>query len=196
MKPERPCLCRLTLLLLEGLESGQTNRGSHEDTAELEDPAVDPLRCVSRRDGGTALLLVWSAQEELPYYPTIPIIAALGVALVALLERYLPFHESWLRDHGDTASDVVHAAVNLSVLFAVHFLISAAPKLAVHPLWPTDWPVWTQSVLAGVVLDLSLFAMHLLSHRVQWLWRFHAIHHSSERLYWLNGEDVTRSTPP
>jgi sterol desaturase/sphingolipid hydroxylase (fatty acid hydroxylase superfamily) len=23
---------------------------------------------------------------------------------------------------------------------------------------------------------------------VAWLWRFHAIHHSSERLYWLNGE--------
>ena len=30
--------------------------------------------------------------------------------------------------------------------------------------------------------------MHWLSHRVDWLWRLHALHHSAERLYWLNGE--------
>ena len=27
-----------------------------------------------------------------------------------------------------------------------------------------------------------------LSHRVPWLWRLHAIHHSAERLYWMNGD--------
>lgn len=137
---------------------------------------------------GTALLLAWSAQAQMPYYPTVPVIAALGVVIVALLERLLPYHELWLRDHGDTASDAVHAAVNLTVLFAVHFLISTLPRLGVDALWPTEWPVWAQALLAGIVLDFSLFAMHLLSHRVHWLWRFHAIHHSSERLYWLNGE--------
>lgn len=136
----------------------------------------------------TAVLLVWSAQEQLPYYPTVPIIAVLGVAIVAILERHFPFHELWRHDHGDTECDAVHAAVNLSVLFGVHFLISALPFSRVPALWPTDWPIWTQALLAGIVLDLSLFAIHLLSHRVHWLWRFHAIHHSSERLYWLNGE--------
>lgn len=30
--------------------------------------------------------------------------------------------------------------------------------------------------------------MHRLSHRVEWPWRMHTIHHSAERLYWLNGE--------
>lgn len=138
--------------------------------------------------GATALLLVWSLQEELPYYPAVPLIAALGVAMVALLERYFPFHAAWLTDHGDTTCDAVHAVVNLCVLFAVHFLLSALPDLAAHAVWPTGWPVWAQALLAGIVIDFSLFAMHQLSHRVQWLWRFHAIHHSAERLYWLNGE--------
>lgn len=138
--------------------------------------------------GATALLLVWSAQNELPYYPAVPLIAALGVPFVAVLERHLPFHAAWLKDRGDTACDVMHAVVNLCVLFAVHFLLSALPDLAAHAVWPRDWPVWAQALLAGIIVDFSLFAMHQLSHRVHWLWRFHAIHHSAERLYWLNGE--------
>lgn len=40
----------------------------------------------------------------------------------------------------------------------------------------------------GVVLDFSLHNVHSVSPRVAWLWRFHAFHHSSERVYWLNGE--------
>ena len=54
--------------------------------------------------------------------------------------------------------------------------------------WPDQWPLWAQALAVGAVLDLSLYSVHWLSHRVAWLWRFHAIHHSSERLYWLNGE--------
>ncbi len=30
--------------------------------------------------------------------------------------------------------------------------------------------------------------MHRWSHHNDFLWRLHALHHSSERLYWLNGE--------
>ncbi|WP_422822321.1 sterol desaturase family protein [Vreelandella nanhaiensis] len=30
--------------------------------------------------------------------------------------------------------------------------------------------------------------MHRASHRIGWLWRLHAPHHSAERLYWLNGK--------
>jgi hypothetical protein len=43
-------------------------------------------------------------------------------------------------------------------------------------------------LFAGVIIDLGLYAMHRFSHRVAWAWRLHAIHHSAERLYWLNGE--------
>jgi hypothetical protein len=60
--------------------------------------------------------------------------------------------------------------------------------LGLPRLWPATWPVWVQLALVAVVFDLGLYAMHVLSHRWPWAWRLHAIHHSSERLYWLNGE--------
>lgn len=55
-------------------------------------------------------------------------------------------------------------------------------------------PRWLQSqgdVVADLwhnFVNLSLYAMHRVSHTVEWLWRLHAPHHSPERLYWLNGE--------
>ena len=54
--------------------------------------------------------------------------------------------------------------------------------------WPSEWPYLAQVFLAGLPLDLSLYAVHRLSHRYGFLWRLHSIHHAARRLYWLNGE--------
>ena len=40
---------------------------------------------------------------------------------------------------------------------------------------------------ADTVDKLREYAVHRLFHRVPWLWRFHAIHHSSRALDWLAG---------
>jgi sterol desaturase/sphingolipid hydroxylase (fatty acid hydroxylase superfamily) len=34
------------------------------------------------------------------------------------------------------------------------------------------------SVIAAVVLDLAVYGQHVLFHSVQWLWRFHRVHHA------------------
>ncbi len=79
--------------------------------------------------------------------------------------------------------------MNLAVLLAVHGVLAAvAPLWVTGTWWPQQWPLWAQALAVGAVLDLSLYSVHWLSHKVPLLWRFHAIHHSSERLYWLNGE--------
>ena len=44
-----------------------------------------------------------------------------------------------------------------------------------------------QLVGALLVADLGGYAMHRTFHAVPWLWRFHAIHHSSEAMDWLAG---------
>ncbi len=49
-------------------------------------------------------------------------------------------------------------------------------------LW---WPV--QFFLAVLVADLAEYAIHRALHQVPWLWKFHAIHHSSKALDWIAG---------
>ena len=46
-------------------------------------------------------------------------------------------------------------------------------------------PVWLQGVEVIFLSDLLIYWAHRLQHRVEFLWRFHSIHHSAEHLDWL-----------
>ena len=46
-------------------------------------------------------------------------------------------------------------------------------------------PIWLQVILATLIADLGFYLSHRLLHTVPALWRFHAIHHSSEHMDWL-----------
>lgn len=48
-------------------------------------------------------------------------------------------------------------------------------------------PIWLQFILATVLADLFQYWAHRLHHKVGFLWRFHAVHHSSESMDWLAG---------
>ena len=140
--------------------------------------------------GGAALLLIRLATEGSAYWPLFPLVVISGIALVALLERLSPYEATWNRDHdGDTRADALHLIVS-------HLLIQSAIAMAfgLRSLMPAGWALWpgslpmaAQVLLAGLVMDLGLYAMHRASHASGLLWRLHAIHHSPERLYWLNG---------
>ncbi len=116
--------------------------------------------------------------------------AALLLAVLTMLaiERLIPWQPMWNRDPGDGAADVLHALVNSGLTYAG---IAALPLLvALLPwpsLWPQQWPLLVQVMVAVLLLDLGISAMHQLSHRVHGLWRFHAVHHAAERLYGFNG---------
>lgn len=140
--------------------------------------------------GGAAAFMIWALYAGVPYWPTTPIAAAIGLLSIAGLERIQPFREAWLEDHQDTATDLLHMLVNLSVIqFTAEILAKLGDAVpASVRLFPIESPLSLQLLLVAVVLDLGLYGMHRISHRVQWLWRFHMIHHSAERLYWVNGE--------
>ena len=129
------------------------------------------------------------AMHSLPYWPLAPLLAAAGIASIALLERIQPYQQEWLADHDDTRVDILHAAFSLTLIFISLEIVHVTRLLIpVATLWPTGLPFWLQVLLAGLIIDFGLWFMHWLSHRNHALWRLHALHHSSERLYWLNGE--------
>ena len=44
-----------------------------------------------------------------------------------------------------------------------------------------------QLIIAILIADFGITTVHLVSHRVGWMWRLHAVHHSIRRSYGLNG---------
>jgi sterol desaturase/sphingolipid hydroxylase (fatty acid hydroxylase superfamily) len=51
-------------------------------------------------------------------------------------------------------------------------------------------PIWLQFVLAVFVADLFQAGLHRIYHNVPFLWRFHAVHHSSRHMDWLAGSRI------
>ncbi len=133
--------------------------------------------------------VAWSGQQNYPL-AWLAVLSASGLAAVAFFERLSPFDRRWQSADRDFPADVAHAIVNLLVMHgAILGFVVMRGQLGWSGLWwPSDWPFLAQVFLAGLPLDLSLYAVHRLSHRYGFLWRMHSIHHSSRRLYWLNGE--------
>jgi lathosterol oxidase len=103
----------------------------------------------------------------------------------ARLPKQGVFRRGWLTDLCHFG--VSHLAVQLTVLLT---LMPAAMffRWAVHPAVQAavaSQPLVVQFIEVVVIADLSEYTIHRTFHRVPFLWRFHAIHHSAEDLDWL-----------
>jgi sterol desaturase/sphingolipid hydroxylase (fatty acid hydroxylase superfamily) len=56
--------------------------------------------------------------------------------------------------------------------------------------WVQALPVWAQFLMAVFFADLFQAGLHRIYHHVPFLWRFHAVHHSSRHMDWLAGSRV------
>jgi sterol desaturase/sphingolipid hydroxylase (fatty acid hydroxylase superfamily) len=105
-----------------------------------------------------------------------------------------PLHEDWKHSRGDIRVDASHAlTIGTAIALATPLSFAAGAAIAGSlserlgsPLWPSNGPVALQLMLALVVAELPQYWVHRLQHERDWLWRFHAVHHSAPRLYWLN----------
>ena len=117
--------------------------------------------------------------------PIVPVLAAGGVlyaAIVLALERWLPYAPEWQRPKGDVPTDIAHLVVTGGLIeFATAF--GLAPPAA-KAIWPSSWPLVAQIALALIATELLDYWIHRLLHGP--LWRFHAVHHSAPRMYWVN----------
>jgi lathosterol oxidase len=90
---------------------------------------------------------------------------------------------------------------DLAHFFVSHLLVQVLALLTLAPAgllfggivsprlqaWVAGQPVLLQFVLALSIADLFQYGVHRAFHAVPWLWRFHAIHHSSHAMDWLAG---------
>ena len=141
-------------------------------------------------------LMLWALAPRLGL-PTEALVMGWSLTVLVVgwaLERRWPFEARW---RTPVARDIrIDAPSALVVMAAVDPLLKAglpllaAAGIAALPvlgtLWPQSWPLALQWMVALLWVELAKYAMHRAHHEWPPLWRLHALHHGSERLYWLN----------
>lgn len=111
-------------------------------------------------------------------------LAILGAIFVPL-ERVFPARvQGVLRPH--LALDAAfffgqYLVVTSAIVAALTLVAERLPRGAIA----THLPAWQQVILAVALGDFVVYWFHRACHRVPLLWRFHAVHHTSEHLDWL-----------
>ena len=118
-----------------------------------------------------------------------------GMLAVAAAERWLPYRDTWNRSHGDVRTDALHAVfsglgttqlMRPVAIYAGGLGAALLSDALGGTLWPATWPLVAQLALVLVIAELPQYWLHRWQHEHDWLWRFHAVHHSAPRLYFLN----------
>ena len=130
-----------------------------------------------------------------------------GAVLISLAAEHIrPYHSGFNKPNKDIDRDILYAfTYELSILNSVALLPVFSMIRPWESIWPHHWPLWQQVMAAILIADFGFMFVHYLSHKFPLLWRFHAPHHSIERLYSFNGlikhpvqitvEVVVASTP-
>lgn len=116
----------------------------------------------------------------------------LGAVLIMLFEQFMPYQLKWRPRPEDIKDDLLYTAfIQIALPKALGFtiVILLASQIGLDApfagVWPRTWPVTAQALLLIVSADFMRYWLHRLSHTTP-LWRLHAVHHSTDRLYWLN----------
>jgi sterol desaturase/sphingolipid hydroxylase (fatty acid hydroxylase superfamily) len=107
---------------------------------------------------------------------------ALLATLEVLAPRRVPAQPRSTRWFTNMSIMVLDTLALRALAIALPFLAIGAAMDAGRMGWglfnALDWPLWVEVVLAILILDLAIWAQHLVTHKLPILWRFHRVHHA------------------
>lgn len=147
------------------------------------------VRRVAALAAGMALVVGSLAMSREPLFAL-----AFLFIIVVPFEKWMPRHPEQRVRRKALGTDIAHGLA-APVVTPVGVFVAAVigilsfgwlPGLAIRPL-VAMLPGWAAMILGVLLFDLLIYWTHRFSHEVPFLWRFHAVHHSTETLDWVSG---------
>lgn len=115
-------------------------------------------------------------------------------SIIAILELIYPYRKQWHMNKNDFYNDFMFmTCIQIILPTILSFFISIVLLnflkdigLTFNHLWIHSLPVTLQALLMLVLADFFGYWVHRLSHKYKYLWKFHSVHHSPHKLYWVN----------
>lgn len=124
---------------------------------------------------------------------TLTVLAVITLSSVPLMlaQRWLPAEREWFTRPKNFSLDLLHMVSTGTMIEGMRTLVLGAvlsAAVALHAIWggamwPTDWPLILQFGLGLLIGDFGAYWIHRACHRLPIMWRVHAMHHSSEKMY-------------
>jgi sterol desaturase/sphingolipid hydroxylase (fatty acid hydroxylase superfamily) len=116
-----------------------------------------------------------------------PICVSIFTLVVVALERVRPEREDHRALDRPILLEAAHWLFGLELGFGIALVACAGvgrvvARFVTLPRWPESWPLAAQIVLALLLYEGTSYWQHRAIHRFESLFRFHALHHSGERL--------------
>lgn len=170
--------------------------------AKKEEDGLQPLRPISEEKGGFG----WVRSLFIRIIATLLVAAGLwysieGLSIVVILfilvvpfEKLFPRHEGQKVRRPHLGTDISYALVSPLMAVGAGFVaiiigvISLAwiPGLLLKP-YVAMIPAAYAPFVGFVIFDIIVYWTHRFYHEIPVLWKFHAIHHSTEHLDWASG---------
>lgn len=112
-----------------------------------------------------------------------------------LLEKWMPHEREWFNPDGQNVASILHTLSSKGTVQGILIFGGTIGLLGLfenptHGVWTQwgigDWPMWVQVCLGVVAAEFGLYWVHRAGHEVPVIWRFHAVHHSVTKLWFLN----------
>ncbi len=110
------------------------------------------------------------------------------------IELFLPKRKEQSKFHPEWRTDLFYFVVSHLLIQVTGVLVQLPSELLFANIGLSAFqdgikalPFIVQLFLALFVSDLFQFSAHYMFHKIPFLWRFHAVHHSTKHLDWLAG---------
>ena len=131
-----------------------------------------------------------------PAFP--PVIVGFTVASFIVLlfaERWIPYRQDWrVADDPQWRNDIGHSVIYLLsngplirglLVGSLIVVLERGDARLWSGIWPDAWPMVLQVLLVVTLDDFLEYWAHRVSHTVRWLWPFHMLHHTPDRVHVL-----------
>lgn len=141
--------------------------------------------------------------EITAYFSTIPsshrsLILVGGITLFWLIENAFPLFKFNYKKWEHAGINIFMTLTTILVNFSLAFILLKASDWTILNnfgvlQWLPEMPLWLYTLVGLLLLDLiGAYFVHLVEHKVKFLWRFHLIHHTDT---WVDTTSGNRHHP-
>lgn len=121
-----------------------------------------------------------------------------GIAIFWLIENAFPLFKFQYNKVNHAGINIFFTVTTIIVNFVMAFILLLAADFAIQQnfgilQWLPEMNIWIYTLVGLLLLDfIGAYLVHLIEHKVKFLWRFHLIHHTDT---WIDTTSANRHHP-